>query len=366
MSYSFGRALRVTIFGQSHGPAIGAVIDGLPAGLHLDMDAVSRFMARRAPGGALSTARREADAPRVIAGLDAGGATCGAPLAAIIENTDSRSRDYEGLRRTPRPMHADFPASVKYGEHFDIRGGGQFSGRLTAPLCFVGAVAMQALASRGVYVGAHIASIGSVHDDPFDAASVSVETFAEIASRSLPVIDDACADAMRSEIEAARSEGDSVGGVVECAVIGMPCGAGEPIFDSVESALARVLFGIPAVKGVDFGAGFASAAMRGSEHNDSYTVDGGAVRTATNRHGGVLGGITTGMPITFRAAFKPTPSIARVQTTVDVAEMREAELEIAGRHDPCIVVRAVPAVEAAAAAVMLDLLVERDGRDHWI
>lgn len=365
MSCSFGNALRVSIFGQSHSDAIGAVVDGLPAGVRIDIDEVRRFMARRAPGGALATQRRETDEPIVLSGL-VDGVTCGAPVAAMIKNSDHRSSDYEKMRDLPRPMHADLPAAIKYCGANDIRGGGQFSGRLTAPLCFAGAIAIQLLASRGVHVGAHIASIGKAHDAPFDPMSVCESDLAAVRARELPVVDDASIAAMTREVTDARAAGDSVGGAVECAACGVPAGIGEPICDSVESRAAAIIFSIPAVRAVEFGAGASAAAMRGSEHNDAYAIRDGKIVTQTNRHGGVLGGITTGMPIILRAAFKPTPTIAIEQNTVSLSRMEPAVLAAAGRHDPCVVLRAVPCVEAALALALFDLMLESKGRDEWI
>ena len=364
MSSSFGKMLTVTIFGQSHGEAIGAVIDGLPAGIQLDFDEIERFMARRAPGGAFSTARRETDRPRILSGL-CGGATCGAPLCAVSENGDRRSQDYEKLRDLPRPMHADYPAFIKYHGANDIRGGGQFSGRLTAPLCFAGAAAIQLLARKGVTVGAHIAAIHGVEDTPFDPVSVDAETLRAVSAKPFPVLDEQAGGRMKAEIEAARRRLDSVGGIVECAVSGLPAGLGEPLCESLESRISSAVFSIPAVKGIEFGAGFSASAMTGSEHNDPFVMKAGRVATETNRHGGVLGGISTGMPLLFRAAFKPTPSIALEQRTVSLSGECGAPLVIHGRHDPCVVLRAVPCVEAAAALVLLDLMLESKGRDEW-
>lgn len=364
MSSSFGKMLTVTIFGQSHGEAIGAVIDGLPAGIRLDFDEIERFMARRAPGGAFSTTRRETDRPRILSGL-CGGVTCGAPLCAVIENGDRRSQDYEKLRDLPRPMHADYSAFVKYHGANDIRGGGQFSGRLTAPLCFAGAAAIQLLARKGVMVGAHIAAIHGVEDAPFDPVSVDAETLRTVSAKPFPVLDDQAGRRMKAEIEAARQKLDSVGGIVECAVSGLPAGLGEPLCESLESRISSAVFSIPAVKGIEFGAGFSASAMTGSEHNDPFVMKAGRVATETNRHGGILGGISTGMPLLFRAAFKPTPSIALEQRTVSLSGECGAPLVIHGRHDPCVVLRAVPCVEAAAALVLLDLMLESKGRDEW-
>ena len=356
---TLGHKLRVTVFGQSHAPAIGCVVEGLPAGFIPDMDRLAAFLARRAPGRtAWSTPRQESDAPEILSGL-VEGRTCGAPVCAVIRNGDQRSRDYEGLRRTPRPSHADYTAWVKYGESYDIRGGGQFSGRLTAPLCFAGALALQLLEERGVTVAAHIGQIGGVYDEAPDFAAVDRETLTALLARPFPAFREDAGVAMRQEIERARMDADSVGGLVRCFAVGLPAGVGEPMFEGVENRLAGALFGIPAVRGVSFGEGFAAAGMRGSEHNDPFYFDEeGRVRTRANRHGGVLGGITSGMPLLVRAAFKPTPSIAQEQDTVNLETGQNATLSIHGRHDPCIVPRAAAAVEAAACVASLELLAE--------
>lgn len=355
---TLGNKLRVTVFGQSHARAVGCVIDGLPAGFTPDMEKVSAFMARRAPGqGPWSTARRESDAPEVLCGL-VDGRTCGAPLAAVIYNADTRSQDYEGLRRTPRPSHADLPALIKYGESFDIRGGGQFSGRLTAPLCFAGALALQLLERRGVTVAAHISQIGRARDGTPDFAAVGREDLISLAGKTLPVFDDGAGRAMEAEIEAARREADSVGGAIRCFAVGLPAGLGEPMFGGMENRLSAALFGIPAVRGVSFGAGFGAAGMRGSEHNDPYCVRDGKVALKTNRAGGVLGGMTTGAPLVVNVCVKPTASIAREQETADLASMENARLTVRGRHDPCIVPRAAPVVEAVTALTILDMWME--------
>ena len=357
MSNLIGNRFRVLIYGQSHAPSIGAVIEGLPAGFAPDWDAVRAFMARRAPGGnAMSTARKEADLPEILSGLNERGETCGAPLAMRIVNGDARSQDYAKLRDVPRPGHADYPAYVKFGGANDIRGGGQFSGRLTAPLCFAGALAMQLLAREGVRVRAHIAQIENVCDAPIDFAHPDLDS---IQSGELAVVDSAAGERMREAILAAKSDCDSVGGVIECFAAGLPAGLGDPMFDGVENRLARAIWGVPAVRGVEFGAGFAAASMRGSAHNDAYRAQDGRIVTETNRHGGVLGGITTGMPIVVRAAIKPTPSIAREQESVSLSRNENEALAVRGRHDPCIVPRAVPCIEAAVAVVLYDLLSER-------
>lgn len=363
MASVFGNVIHLSIFGQSHSPAIGCSLDGLPAGIELDLDALQRFLDRRAPGRSdTATMRREADAPEFVAGVT-DGRTDGAPLAAIIRNADTRSGDYAGLRRVPRPGHADFPARIKYRNMHDVAGGGHFSGRLTAPLCVAGGIALQALEGCGVRVAAHIANLGpeGIPDEPLNPMEADPGQLAAIASHELPCIDADAASRMREAILSARSELDSIGGVVECAAYGMPAGVGDPMFDGIENRIARIAFGIPAVKGVDFGAGFGAAYLTGSENNDAYRMVGGAVRTETNRAGGILGGITTGAPVVWQMAVKPTPSIGRVQRSVDMDEGVDTELTVRGRHDPCIVPRAVPVAEAACALALLDALLE-DGR----
>ena len=357
MSSEFGKLIKISVFGQSHGRAIGVVVDGLPAGEAVDLEELQIFLDRRKPGKSpLSTARKEADAPVFLSGLE-NGVTCGSPLCAVIENGDQHSSDYAGLTDTPRPGHADYTAGVKWGGHADMRGGGHFSGRLTAPLCIAGGIAKQILARRGVFVGAHLASVGTERDAPLPLRPTR-ELFDAIAAKPFPVLDDTAGARMQAAILAAKNDLDSVGGVIECAAVGMPAGLGEPMFGGVENRLAAALFGIPAVKGVEFGDGFAAARARGSENNDPFAVAEGQVVTETNHAGGILGGITDGMPIVLRAAVKPTPSIARSQRTVRLSAGEAAELVIHGRHDPCVAHRAVPVVEAVAAAVLLDLLLE--------
>ena len=327
MSSTYGENLKISIFGQSHSEAIGVVIDGLPAGFEVDMDELGEFLSRRAPGqGKHTTSRKEPDRPEFLSGL-AGGKTCGAPLAAVIRNTNTRSSDYDNIRDIPRPGHADFAARIKYGGAEDVSGGGHFSGRLTAPLCIAGGIALQILKEKGITVKAEIKEIGGKSDG-------FLET-----------------------VEEARLDADSVGGIIECVIEGVPAGYGNPMFGGVENKIASCVFGIPAVKCVEFGAGFEAARMRGSENNDEfYYEEDGRVRTRTNNHGGILGGITTGMPIVFRAAFKPTPSIGKPQKSISFSEKKDAVLEIKGRHDPCVVMRAAPCVEAAAAITVLDII----------
>lgn len=359
MASEFGKNIKVMVFGQSHSSGIGVVIDGLPPGETVDVDRIQAFMARRRPSkAAFSTKRSEADVPEILSGLD-DGHTCGAPLCAVIANTDVRSGDYANLKDIPRPGHSDYPAHIRYRGANDVRGGGHFSGRLTAPLCFAGAVCAQILERRGIYIGAHLAQIGTVRDKVFDPLSVSRADFSGVATKSFPVLDDAAGEAMLAEIEAARKDADSIGGIIECAAVGLPAGLGDPMFGGVENRMAQALFGIPAVKGLEFGAGFSVASMRGSENNDPYYWDGDRVCTKTNHHGGILGGITTGMPLLFRIAVKPTPSIGKEQDSVSLSEKADSKLLIHGRHDSCIVPRAVPVAEAVTAAVLLDLWMDR-------
>ena len=358
MASRIGAHFCVTIFGQSHSAGIGCVIEGVPAGKAVDLDELQAFLARRAPGGMpWSTPRKEADLPEFLSGL-VDGVTCGAPLAAVIRNTNTRSGDYKALRRTPRPGHADYVAEVKFGGAQDVAGGGHFSGRLTAPLCIAGGIAKQLLAEQGVFVGAHLARAAGIDDAAWPSQGIDCDDVSAPGLKEFPVIDDAAGDAMKAAIASARASKDSVGGVVECAVVGLPVGIGEPMFDGLENAIARIVFGIPAVKGVEFGKGFAAADMRGSQHNDPYRMDAGAVAFESNNAGGILGGISTGEPLIMRAAFKPTSSIFIEQHSVDLQEGRDVDFALKGRHDPCVAVRAVPVVEAACAVAVYDLMLE--------
>ena len=333
--------MRHTMFGESHGPAIGVVLEGAPAGLELDLDRIARELARRATGkNPWSTARKEADQVQVLSGVFEG-KTTGDPLALLIFNEDQHSRDYEALRFTPRPSHGDYAGFLKSGGCLDYRGGGHFSGRLTAPLVAAGSVAKQLLERRGVWVGAHISAIYGISD----AALEDPEDLRAVAEKDFPVLDDA------------KGEGDSVGGSIECVVTGFPAGLGSPDFGrNVEGLFAQYLFAVPAVKGVDFGAGVALALMRGSEANDPFEVRDGRIVTRTNHAGGVNGGITNGMPVVFEVTMRPTASIARPQESVDLRTGEPVELSIHGRHDPCVVPRAVPVIEAAAALASCTLL----------
>ena len=365
MSFSFGNTLRVQVFGQSHADAVGCVIEGLPAGMRIDQEALQSFMDRRAPGRTpWSTPRKEADRPRIISGLNERGETCGMPLSAIIENANVRSADYDALRRVPRPGHADLAAWYKWGEAHDIRGGGAFSARLTAPLCVAGGIALQALATRGVSVAAHVAQVADVHDVPLDALGNSPATTRHLAEQvarlnglptdAFPTLSEEAGELMIERIDRARRDGDSLGGVVACVACGMPAGVGGPRYDGVQGAVARIVFGIPAVKGLEFGMGFSVAELRGSQNNDPYEMRDGLPVPTTNRAGGTLGGITSSAPVYFRMAVKPTPSISRPQQSVDLVMGEPATLEVRGRHDPCVAARAVPIAEAAMALALLD------------
>lgn len=357
MSSSYGENLRIHIFGETHGPAVGVTVEGIPAGERVDLEELQRFLDRRAPGrSAWSTPRKEADIPEFLSGLREG-RTCGTPLTAILKSANTRSGDYDALRDVPRPGHADYTAWVKYGESRDSRGGGHFSGRLTAPLCVAGGICLQLLAREGITIISRVAAIGGVRDEG--------ELTASTAEKAFPTVSDSAGEAMRSAIAAARAEGDSLGGVIECAVLGLPAGLGDPMFDGMENRIAAAVFGVPAVKGIEFGAGFAAAGLRGSENNDAFSVENGRIITDSNHCGGILGGITDGMPLTFRAAVKPTPSLARPQQSVDLKTGEIVPLTVTGRHDPCIVPRAVPCLEAAAAIAVYDALLARRKEQAW-
>lgn len=356
MSSVIGDKIKLSIFGESHGEAIGCVVDGLPAGIKIDMNAVYKDMQRRAPGkDKTATPRLEKDIPHILSGM-LDNVTTGAPLAMVIENTNTKSGDYSNLMTVPRPSHSDYPAYVKYGGNNDIRGGGHFSGRLTAPLVFAGSVAKQILSQMGVTIGAHIKQIGSVCDAVSDLNKTDKSLLDTLSSSTFSLIDETKEQAMRDEIEKARLSLDSVGGIIECFAVGLPVGLGGNMFDTVEGKLASILFGVPAVKGVEFGIGFGFADKRASEVNDQYEIKNGRVATLSNNNGGVLGGMTDGAPLSVSVAIKPTPSIAKKQKSVNLLTMENAELEIHGRHDPCIVVRAVPVIECAVALGLLDLM----------
>ena len=356
MGATFGRNLRMTIFGESHGKGIGLVLDGVPPGTPVDEGFIQEEMARRAPGqNRISTQRQEKDAFIIESGVFENKAT-GTPLCVLIPNSDQHSKDYSLLKDVMRPGHADYAGKVRYKGFNDYRGGGHFSGRLTAPLVFTGALAKTVLAQKGIVVGSHIARIGQITDSLFNPLGETAERLLGLRKHTLPVLDESKAPLMEAEVLSAREQQDSVGGIIEVMATGIPAGIGDPFFDSLESRLSHVLFSVPAVKGVEFGTGFAIAALKGSEANDPMTFDGGVVRTTRNNNGGITGGISNGMPVLFRVAIKPTPSISRPQQTVNVTEGKDTILEIKGRHDPCIVPRAVPVVEAVTAWVLLDML----------
>ena len=349
MSSSFsGRRLRLSVFGQSHSEAIGMTLEGLPAGIPIDTEELQRFLSRRAPGqNDWSTPRRETDCPEFLCGLK-DGFTCGTPITAILRNNNTKSRDYDQFKTLPRPGHADYTAEIKYHGYQDYAGGGHFSGRLTAPLCIAGGILLQELKRHGITIDARIISVGNVRDNtPFTSG---------VADKPFPVSDDEAGEAMRRVIAEAKADGDSVGGIVECIIRNLPAGLGEPMFDGLENQISRIVFAVPAVKGIEFGSGFAGATLRGSENNDPFCLKDGAIRTETNNHGGCLGGLSSGMPIVFRAAFKPTPSIAKPQRSVDLMTNEATILTIPGRHDPCVVPRAVPCIEAACAIALINLL----------
>ena len=352
MSSTYGENLKLTIFGQSHGKAIGMTLDGIPAGLPVDFEKLQSFLDRRAPGqNDWSTPRREEDKPDFLAGI-VDDFTCGAPIAAVIYNANTRSGDYAELKQQPRPGHADFTAQVKYGGFQDTAGGGHFSGRLTAPLCIAGGLCKQWLEEMGIRIGAHIIQIGTETADRFYPIHPQFEKVGQL----FPTLTAEAAEAFQTEIANARRDGDSVGGRIECAVTGLPAGLGEPMFSGVESRIAQIVYGIPAVKNVGFGLSEGFCSIRGSQSNDPFIMDGSTVITATNNCGGILGGITNGMPVIFDVSFKPTPSIAKPQQSVHLETGENVALQVKGRHDPCIVPRAVPVVEAAAAIAIFDMI----------
>ena len=355
MSSSYGKNIKLTIFGQSHSKAIGMTLEGIPAGKKIDYEKLFEFMQRRAPGkNAYSTPRKEADAPEFLSGV-VGNITCGTPITAVIMNTNTRSSDYDILKNIPRPGHADYTGYVKYGEDRDYTGGGHFSGRLTAPLCIAGGIALQLLEDKGIKVYSHIASIGGIKDSAIDPLCPE-KALSGVATKDFPVISDEQGEQMKDFIALKKAEGDSVGGVIECAVTGLPAGVGDPMFDGMENRIAEIIFGIPAIKGLEFGNGFEASELSGSENNDEFCIKDGKVETLTNNCGGILGGITNGMPLVFRVAVKPTPSIAKEQKSIHLSTKEETTLVVPGRHDPCIVPRAVPCIEAAAALAVYDAL----------
>jgi len=364
MKSTFGSNLKVSIWGGSHEPAIGVDIQGLPIGTEINIDELAAFLTRRAPGNSpFATKRKEPDTPVPVKGLESVTGNnlmrvCADMVSFEIRNTDTRSGDYKSLRTVPRPGHADYTARLRYGGDLNMAGGGPFSARMTAPLCIAGGIAIQMLAKQGIIIGAHIKSIADVQDVSFDPVNIDLQVLESLKKKDLAVISDEAAEKMAARITSAAGELDSVGGIVEACALNVPAGIGGAMYDGIESALAPIFFGIPAVKGVEFGAGFEAASLKGSENNDPFFFDGDTVKTATNNHGGILGGITSGMPLITRLAFKPTPSISREQDSVDLDKKENTKLVIKGRHDPCVVVRAVPIVEAALAIGLLDCIMD--------
>ena len=361
MKNSFGNNVTVTLFGESHGEMIGATIDGLPAGLPIDTEYINEKMSERKPCGKISTSRVEADEPLMVSGV-LYGHTTGTPLTILIKNSNTRSSDYEAIKNTPRPSHADYTAAIKYGEFRDYRGGGHFSGRITAALVAAGAIIQSALGYKGIKIGTHIKRLGAVSDREFEDYQKDVDA---LYGKRFPTLDGEAELKMTELIEKVAGEGDSIGGILETAIIGVPAGIGEPWFDTLEGMLAHALFSVPAVKGVEFGLGFGFADARGSEANDELATDGEKIFTKTHNNGGINGGISNGMPILLRTAIKPTPSIFKEQATVDLKEMKNTTLTIKGRHDPAIIHRARPVVDAVCAIVVADMLATKYGTD-WL
>lgn len=356
LSGVWGNNISVSIFGESHGNAIGIVINGIVPGFQIDFDYIDKDMKRRAPGiNDFSTARKESDKVEILSGVFNGRAT-GASICAILRNTDTISKDYSILKDVMRPGHADYPGLIRYGGFNDYRGGGHFSGRITAPLVFAGALAKQILEKRGIFIGAHLKSVGKVEDQFFDFVNLNKETLLNLKEKELPILDDKNLDLIKDEILSAKADGDSIGGIVECGIVGLKAGIGNPFFNSVESTISHLAFSIPGIKGIEFGAGFEYSRMKGSEGNDEYYIQGEEVKTYSNNNGGITGGITNGMPIIFRTAVKPTSSIKKEQRTINFKTLCDTKLVIHGRHDPCIAQRAIVVIEAIAALAILDLL----------
>ncbi len=361
MKNTFGSNISLTIFGESHGNAVGCVLDGLPGGIKVDEENIKNLLSLRRPSGAISTGRREEDEFVIQSGVY-NGYTTGTSICISIPNKDTRSKDYGEMARLARPSHADYTAHVKYRGFEDYRGGGHFSGRITAALVAAGGILIPALNSKGIKIGTHIKSCGGISDRDFNDMNNDIDI---LSSLTFPVLDNQSAEMMQNKIIEAKASGDSLGGMLETAVIGVPAGIGEPWFDSVESLLSHALFSIPAVKGVSFGAGFDFAQMCGSQANDPFYIENGKVYTETNNSGGINGGITNGMPITFKAAIRPTPTISKEQKTIDYISLENKNLSAAGRHDPCIVHRARIVVDCVTALVLADLLSGKYGTD-WL
>lgn len=358
MSSIWGSNIKLSLFGESHGEAIGINIDGLSPGIELDLDQIRWEMSRRAPGSSrLSTSRKEKDKFEILSGFFQG-RTTGTPLCAIIRNKDARSKDYEKTKDLMRPGHGDFTVSKRYSGFHDFRGGGHFSGRLTAPICFAGAIARQVLEKENIIVGSHIKSIGDIEDESFDSLNIKESTLKDLSLKKLPTLLEEKGEAMEEAILKVKKVEDSIGGIVEVVAVNLPAGVGSPFFDSLESKIASLAFSVPGVKGVEFGEGFHITRMKGSQANDEFFMEDGEVRTYSNHNGGILSGISNGMPVVFRVAVKPTPSIGKSQRTVDLKKRENKKIEIQGRHDPCIVPRVIPVLEAITALAILDLRME--------
>lgn len=361
MSYSFGKNFKVTLFGQSHSGDLGIVIDGISAGYKINKDLIRKNLERRRPGkNKFSTARKEDDDFKIVSG-EVDDITCGAPICAIIENKDQKSRDYDNLKDRPRPSHADYPAYVKFKGFNDIRGGGQFSGRMTAPIVIAGSIAEDLLLNRGIKIYSRIKSIGQASDIDINLNKIGEEKLYDLKNGDFPVFDNEVRERMQEEILRAKEVGDSLGGIVETFILNMPVGIGEPFFDSIESVISHAVFSVPGIRGIEFGSGFEAAKMNGSSHNDEYHYENGEVKTRTNNHGGIIGGLSSGMPIIFRTAVKPTSSIAKTQNTISLKDKKNVNLKIIGRHDPSIVPRALVAIEMITALAILDLVMEGEG-----
>ena len=361
MSYSFGKNFKVTLFGQSHSEDLGIVIEGISAGYKINKDLIRKNLERRRPGkNKFSTARKEDDDFKIVSG-EVEGITCGAPLCALIENKDQRSKDYDNLKDRPRPSHADYPVYVKFKGFNDIRGGGQFSGRMTAPIVIAGSIAEDLLLKRGIKIYSRIKSLGQASDIDINLNEIAEEKFSILKNEDFPVFQNEAREKMQEEILRAKEDGDSIGGIVETFVLNMPKGIGEPFFDSLESVISHAVFSVPGIRGIEFGSGFEAAKMHGSSHNDEYYYENGEVKTRTNNHGGIIGGLSSGMPIIFRTAVKPTSSIAKTQNTISLKDKKNVNLKIVGRHDPSIVPRALVAIEMITALAILDLVMEGEG-----
>ncbi len=366
MSGMWGKHISISIFGESHGTGIGIVLSGLPGGIKIDLEYIKREMKRRAPGqNKISTPRKEGDEFEILSGYF-NERTTGSPLCAVIYNTNKISKDYDALKYLMRPGHGDYTGYIKYSGFNDHRGGGHFSGRITAPLVFAGALCKQILEKKEIFIGSHVLSIGHIKENHFDEIKIQGKDLQNLSSKEFPVIEDKVGEEMKKEILKVKEEFDSIGGIIETAIINMDVGIGDPFFDSIESKLSHIVFSIPGVKGIEFGAGFEISKMKGSKANDEFYIENEKIKTYSNNHGGILGGISSGMPIIFRTAFKPTSSIGKGQKTIDINNNENTTLNIQGRHDPCIVPRALPVVDAVAAIAILDMIIEKDGTKWMI